>query len=79
MSGGFALVAFPAKYGSSGVMTFVVSHENVVYEKDLGSETATQALRITEYNPDATWSEVRLPELEPPSRTGPLSAGSVAR
>jgi hypothetical protein len=76
MSGGFALVSFPAKYASSGVMTFMISHDGVVYEKDLGMETATLALRLTEYNPDATWSEVRTPELDSPSRTRPLRAGS---
>jgi Protein of unknown function (DUF2950) len=60
MSGGFGLVAFPTKYGSSGVMTFEVNRDGVVYEKDLGSETATLAPRITDYNPDASWSEVRV-------------------
>ena len=50
MSGGFGLVAFPAKYASSGVMTFVVNQDGVVYEKDLGPETPTLAPRL----PDAT-------------------------
>ena len=55
MMGGFALVAWPASYGSSGVMTFIVNHEGVVYEKDLGPETAAAAGKITRFNPDKTW------------------------
>lgn len=58
MIGGFALVAYPAKYGSSGVMTFIVNHDGVVYQKDLGPNSAAVALKMTEYNPDATWSKV---------------------
>jgi hypothetical protein len=73
MSGGFALLAFPAKYAYSGVMTFVINQDNFVYEKDLGRETSTLAARITEYNPDASWSHVLLPESDGPSRTGPFS------
>jgi hypothetical protein len=60
MSGGFGLLAFPAKYASSGVMTFIVNQDGVVFEKDLGPETATLAPKITEYNPDSSWSEVQL-------------------
>ena len=60
MAGGFALVAFPAKYGSSGVMTFIVNQDGVVYEKDLGEGTANQATQLTEYNPDESWTEVRV-------------------
>lgn len=55
MIGGFALVAWPASYGSSGVMTFIVNHDGVVYEKDLGPETATAAGKITRFNPDKSW------------------------
>ena len=61
MSGGFALLAYPAKYASSGVMTFVVSQEGAVYEKDLGMDTSTQAPLLTEYNPDESWTAVREP------------------
>jgi hypothetical protein len=61
MSGGFALIAFPAKYASSGVMTFIVNQDGVVYEKDLGLETQNLASSATEYNPDASWTRVRLP------------------
>jgi Protein of unknown function (DUF2950) len=56
MTGGFALVAYPAKYQSSGVMTFIVNRDGIVYQKDLSEETAESARQMTEYNPDATWS-----------------------
>jgi len=55
MIGGFALVAYPAQYGNSGVMTFIVNHEGVVYEKDLGPDTAAIARAMKLYNPDTTW------------------------
>jgi len=55
MIGGFALVAYPASYGSSGVMTFIVSHEGVVYQKDLGPDTSAIASKMTKFNPDASW------------------------
>jgi hypothetical protein len=55
MIGGFALVAFPAKYGDSGVMTFIVNQDGVVYEKALGPHTATIARAMTAFNPDASW------------------------
>src|SRR3954451_6000972 len=61
MRGGFALVAYPAMYGSSGVMTFVVNQDGTVYEKDLGSDTSTLAAKITEYNPDGSWERVETP------------------
>jgi hypothetical protein len=61
MTGGFALLAYPAKYAFSGVMTFVVGPDGVVYEKDLGKDTAKQALRLTEYNPDKSWTAVQSP------------------
>jgi len=55
MTAGFAFVAFPAQYRSSGVMTFIVGSDRVVYQKDLGKETSSLARRMTAYNPDATW------------------------
>ncbi len=58
MIAGFALVAFPADYGSSGIMTFVVSHQGKVYEKDLGENTRFTVNAMHEYNPDETWAEV---------------------
>jgi hypothetical protein len=58
MIGGFALVAYPASYGNSGVMTFLVSHDGVVYQKDLGPETAAAAQKITQFNPDKSWKRL---------------------
>lgn len=59
MIGGFALVGYPATWGNSGVMTFVVNQEGRVYEKDLGPRTAELAGAMTEYNPDSTWKLTR--------------------
>jgi hypothetical protein len=53
--GGFAVVAYPATYRVSGVTTFLVNHEGVVYEKDLGAQTASIAGNMTLFNPDSTW------------------------
>jgi len=55
MIGGFAVVAWPARYGDTGVMTFMVSHDGVVYEKDLGPDAAARASAMTRFDPDATW------------------------
>ena len=55
MIGGFALVAYPAEYMNSGVMTFLVNHQGNVYEKDLGPNTARIAAGMTAFNPDNTW------------------------
>jgi hypothetical protein len=55
MIAGFALVAYPAQYGSSGIMTFVVNHQGRIYQKDLGPKTAEYVAEIEEYNPDSTW------------------------
>ena len=52
---GFALIAYPAAYGTTGVMTFIVNHYGDVYEKNLGPDTAKIAERITAYAPDASW------------------------
>ena len=56
MLGGFALIAFPAEYGSSGVMTFIVNHKGVVYSKDLGPDTAKAAIAIEAFDPDESWT-----------------------
>ena len=61
MTGGFALVAYPAKYAFSGVMTFMVGQDGVVYQKDLGEDTAAQALRLAEFDPDNSWMAVEVP------------------
>jgi hypothetical protein len=55
--GGFGVVAWPASYGVSGVMTFIVNHDGVVYQKDLGPATAATASRMTRFEPDATWNK----------------------
>ena len=55
MIGGFALVAWPADYGITGVKTFVVSYNGIVYQKDLGAETVKIAAAMERYNPDKTW------------------------
>jgi Protein of unknown function (DUF2950) len=59
MSGGFALIAYPARYGYSGVMTFIVNQSGVVYQKDLGPETSKLAGSLNEYNPDKSWKIVQ--------------------
>ena len=57
MIGGFALVAYPAKWGDSGIMTFIVNQDGVVYQKNLGPRTATLARAIAEYDPDPSWTK----------------------
>ena len=59
MIGGFALMAYPAKYGDSGIKTFLVNHRGVVFEKDLGPATATLAPQMTRFNPDKSWQPVQ--------------------
>jgi hypothetical protein len=58
MTKGFAFVAFPAEYRASGVMTFIVSSDGVVYQRDLGSNTAALAKAMKAYNPTGTWKQV---------------------
>ena len=63
MTEGFAFVAYPAEYRSSGVMTFVVDQGGIVYQKDLGKKTEALGKVMQEYNPDSSWSKA---EEEPP-------------
>jgi hypothetical protein len=56
MIGGFALVAWPASHGESGIMTFLVNQQGRVYEKDLGGKTDNIARKLTAYDPDPSWS-----------------------
>jgi hypothetical protein len=56
MTGGFAVIATPVKYQDSGIMTFIVSRDGVVYQKDLGTQTASVAASIAEYNPSDGWT-----------------------
>jgi hypothetical protein len=58
MIGGFGLLAFPAQYGVSGIMTFMVNHDGVVYQKNLGPNTAQLARQIQAFDPDSTWQKV---------------------
>jgi hypothetical protein len=58
MTGGFGAVAYPAKYGDSGIMTFITNQDGVVFQKDLGETTDQIASAMTEFNPDKTWNVV---------------------
>ena len=58
MIGGFALVAYPAQYGNSGVMTFIVNHDGIVYQKNLGKNTAKVVETMKLFDPDKTWTKV---------------------
>jgi hypothetical protein len=55
MTGGFALIAYPATYADSGIVTFIVNQDGIVFQKNLGPDTASIARQITQYDPDATW------------------------
>jgi hypothetical protein len=67
---GFAMIAWPAKYGSTGIMSFIINQSGAVYEKDLGKSTDKMAASINAYDPDKTWKKVVEEKL-----TGPQSAG----
>jgi hypothetical protein len=58
LKAGFAVLAFPANYGSSGIMTFIVNQQGIVYQKDLGENTNQAVLQIKDYNPDSSWTRV---------------------
>jgi hypothetical protein len=60
MTDGYAVLAWPAKWGDTGVMTFVVNRDGVVYERNLGPDTATRARTITEYNPAGGWKQTAM-------------------
>ena len=64
MIGGFGLVAYPAEYGNSGVMTFLVNHAGTVYQKDLGPRTVELATSMTSFDPDKTWQKVDTSAIE---------------
>jgi Protein of unknown function (DUF2950) len=78
MTGGFAFLAYPAKYQSSGVMTFLVNQNGVVLQKDLGPDTSRLAQEMTLYDPDRSWQEAVpegiQPQEMPPEETLPTSA-----
>lgn len=58
MGGGFALIAWPASYKSSGIMSFIVNQDGVVFQKDLGPDTPEEAAHITRFNPDLSWTRI---------------------
>lgn len=64
MIGGFALIAWPAEYGNSGITTFMINHDGVVFEKDLGKNTGRIAAKMTAFNPDKTWKKVEVDTAE---------------
>lgn len=59
MRNGFALIAWPISYGQTGVMSFMVSHDGIVFEKDMGKNGATAALAMKTFDPDSSWTEVK--------------------
>jgi hypothetical protein len=59
MIGGFAVIAYPADYGNSGVMTFIVNHDGMVYQKNLGDSTEKEVLKIKLFDPDKTWTKAQ--------------------
>jgi hypothetical protein len=59
MVGGFAFVAYPAEYGNSGIMTFIISHDGILLQKDLGKTTADIAAAMTKFDPDPSWTVAR--------------------
>jgi hypothetical protein len=60
MTGGFALIAWPARYASSGIMSFIVNQDGVVFQKDLGPDTARLAANIMQFNSDPSWTQVSI-------------------
>ncbi len=58
MTGGFALVAYPAEYGNSGVMTFIINQDGALFQKDLGKTTKETATAMSQFDPDASWTRV---------------------
>lgn len=70
MIGGFALVAYPAEYDNSGVMTFIVNQDGTVYEKDMGPNTLGLASNMTAFNPDSSWRKVVNNGIPLPKRKG---------
>jgi len=82
MIGGFALVAYPAEYDVSGVMTFIVNHDGVVYEKDLGPGTKKLAQEMKAFDPDESWrrvaADVATPEAAVPAAPAPAAPAAPA-
>jgi hypothetical protein len=62
MTGGFPLIAWPANYASSGIMSFIVNQDGVVFQKDLGPQTARSAASIAQFNSDPGWARIEVTE-----------------
>jgi hypothetical protein len=75
MTGGFALVAYPVRWGASGIMTFVVNQDGVVYQRSLGEKTARIAAAMKQYNPDSRWAVVQEPGITELNAKGPSGKG----
>ena len=75
MSGGFALVAYPAEYGNSGVMTFIINQDGVLLQKDLGKSTTETARAMTLFDPDPSWVIVLPVDQNPHARREARSTG----
>jgi len=67
MTGGFAILAYPAEYGNSGIMTFIVGKDGIVYQKDLGEKTKAIAAAMTEYDPGNGWRPALQSSFGPPA------------
>jgi Protein of unknown function (DUF2950) len=59
MFGGFAVVAYPASYGNSGVKSFIVNHDGVVYERDFGAGSVAEATKMKRFNPGKGWNKLQ--------------------
>jgi hypothetical protein len=69
LTGGFGVIAYPAIYGDSGIMTFMIGPDGVVYQKDLGDKTAETAAAVAEYNPDQSWASLSAEPIQGPTGT----------
>jgi hypothetical protein len=58
MTGGFAFIAYPEKYGDTGIATFMINQNGVLFDKDFGNGTTDAATALTDFNPDKTWTVV---------------------
>lgn len=65
--GGFGVLAFPASYGTSGIISFIINQDGTLYQRDLGDNTAQEAAKITSFNPDRMWKKVDPSEISGPS------------
>ena len=70
LTGGFALLAYPASYGASGIMTFMINQDGIVWQRDLGADTTKAAAAIDQFNPDDSWTPLA-PEVVMVALSGP--------